>query len=263
VALALALASAAPSSAAVRSGFDRYGGMRLTLDGRTLAAAKAGEGAKSRAEPRLQPFGKRVLATCGLRFDDRFPGTGTVQRRWHRGVRSLTFTFDRDLSDRVKWCLLTDDATHFVIAYVSFVDREPARLVAKGRGPSGEWWRLWAYRGQDMEPCMSLRTGAGPGDVFSPCFDELSQREATLEAQPQTLADRFVYGPVSRRATAVRVRLLDGSVRLATLYRRPAGSRVLAQYFVLVLPREGPEVLGARAVDAAGRTVGKSRVTNP
>jgi hypothetical protein len=171
----------------------------------------------------------------------------------------VTFRFRRDLSRRVRWCLLESEDFSDV-AFVSFIDAEPARFVAKGRGPSGEWWRLAAWRGEQMEPCVRLRTGAD-GELSSrPCFGELADQEATLSVEYAVRGDRFVYGAVGRSATAVRVRLADGSIELAELHSRPRGSRARAAYFVLALPREGPAPAGVRAVDAAGRTVGREPI---
>ena len=111
-----------------------------------------------------------------------------------------------------------------------------------------------------MEPCVRRRTGAD-GDLSSrPCFGELAEREATLAVEYAARGDRFVYGAVGRSVTAVRVRLADGSIELAELYARPRGSRARAAYFVLALPREGPAPAGVRAVDAAGRTVGRQPI---
>jgi hypothetical protein len=252
---ALALVPAA--DAAVKSELVRSAGVRLTLDGRTLTADIVRTPHFHRSPTtEAMLYGKRTVGACGTRFDRPRRGAVFRVREWPPGARSLEFRFRRDISSHARWCILEDLAGGDV-AFVSFVDTEPSRLVAKGRGPSGEWWRLWAHRGARMQPCMGLKTAVGAPNPFLPCFDEFSQREATLAVEHQTLADRFVYGAVGRSATAVRVRLADGRVELATLHRRPVGSQVLAQFFMVALPRTGPVVVGVRAVDAAGRTVGR------
>jgi hypothetical protein len=257
LALAALLVLPASAGAAVRSELDRLGGLRLTLDGRVLTAEIAHTPRVMRfptIEERL--YGRRVGGACGTTFRPGRRGVVFMRRVWPAGVRQLTFTFGRDISRRVRWCLVDGGD----VAFVSFVHREPHRLVAKGRGASGNWWRLWAHRGERREPCMALRTGAGEPTAFLPCFDDFADREATLAVEHQTLADRFVYGPVGRSTTAVRVRLADGTVELAGLYARPRGSRVRASYFMLALPRRGPAVAGVRAVDAAGRTIGREPI---
>jgi hypothetical protein len=259
-ALVLLLAVPAAADAAVKSKLIRSEGVRLTLDGRTLTARIVRTPFFSRlptTEDML--YGDRVVGACATRFVR--PRALLVHKRvyWPVGARTLTFGFARDISARARWCLL-EGADGGDIAFASFVKSEPQRLVAKGRGPSGEWWRLWAHRSSKMQPCIGLRTAAGRPNAYQGCFDEFSQREATLAVEHQTLADRFVYGPVSRSAVSVRVRLHDGTVELATLHRRPAGSRAFAQYFILVLPREGPKVVGVRAVDADGSTIARRQL---
>jgi hypothetical protein len=258
-ALVVLLTVPAAADAAVRSRLLRLDGVRLTLDGRRLTAEIVHTPHVTRS-PTIDEslYGQRVVGACGVRFSRPFR---FVLKRgyWPAGARSRTFGFGRDISARARWCGL-GRADGGYVAFASFVKIEPRRLVAKGRGPSGEWWRLWAHRGSKMQPCIGLRTGAGRPDAYQASFDEFSQREATLAVEHQTLADRFVYGPVSRSAARVRVRLEDGTVELAALHRRPAGSRALAQYFVLVLPREGPRVVGVRAVDSDGGTIARRQL---
>jgi hypothetical protein len=206
-----------------------------------------------------QLYGKRVFGGCGTTFRRTRKGLVFMRRVWPDGARTVTFGFARDISRRVKWCLI-DGEDHADVAFVSFIDREPARFLAKGRGPSGEWWRFRAWRGERLEPCIELRDGADPEARSSRCFDDMAEREATLEADlfvaPAT--DTYVAGPVSRSASQVRVRLADETVHAAKLYPRPRGSRVRAQFYVLALPA-GTEIAGVRGVDAQGRTVGRER----
>ena len=255
-----ALALPASSGAAVRSELDRSAGLRLTLNGATLTAEIVRTPRFTRSPTTEEHlYGKRVLGACSTSFRPVRRSAVFTRRLWPAGARELTFGFRRDLSRRVRWCLL-EDAGGGDIAFVSFVDREPARVVAKGRGPSGEWWRLAAWRGEKMQPCMRLRTGAASPTAYLPCFDDFAERETTLAVEHQTLADRFVYGSVGRSAVAVRVRLADGSIQLAKLHDRPRGSRVRARFFMLVLPKEGSPVVGVRAVDGMGRTVGRQPI---
>jgi hypothetical protein len=242
----------------VKSELSRLDGVRLTLDGRTLTAEIV-ETPHVHRIPTVEKktYGKRVGGACGTTFRPVRKALVFQRRLWPVGARSLTFDFRRDISRRVKWCLV-DGEDGADVAFVSFVDREPARFLAKGRGPFGEWWRAAAWRGERLEPCLSLRDGADPHSRSGRCFDELAEHEATLDADLfySSDTDMYVVGAVGRSATKVRVRLADGTVQLAKLYRRPRGSQVLAQFFVLALPA-GTEPAGVRGVDAKGRTVGR------
>jgi hypothetical protein len=265
-ALALALAAAlfavaAPAGwAAVKSELSRSDGMRLTLDGRTLTADLVRTPRFQRFPPAEElVYDKRVLGACGTTFRHTRRGVVFLRRRWPAGARSLSFGFGRDISPRVRWCLV-ESADGSDVAFVSFVDAEPVRLVAKGRAQSGEWWRLSGRRGEKLQPCLSLRTGDDPAGSRSRCFDGLAEREATLAVDQfgDESGPTYVVGVVDRAAAAVRIRLDDGAVQNAPIYRRPRGSRVKASYFVLPLPI-GAAIVGARAVAADGRTIGRRR----
>jgi hypothetical protein len=249
----------AAALAAVKSEFSRSGGMRLTLDDRTLTAELVETPRYHRFPPTEELlFGKRVTGACGTTF--RYaPKSYVFNRRvWPEDARSVTFGFARDLSRRVKWCLV-DGADGADVAFVSFVDAEPSRHVAKGRGPSGEWWRLRGWRGETLQPCLMLRHGPDPSYGAGRCFDGLAEREATLGAEVFTEGpDVYVVGVVAREAEAVRVRVADGSIHVAALYPRAPESRVRAQFFVLALPRESV-VAGVRAVARDGRTIARRR----
>lgn len=235
--------------------------MRLTLDGRTLTADLVHTPRFHRFPPtETLVYGKRVAGACGTTFRHTRNGLVFMRRVWPVEARSVSFGFSRDISRRVKWCLVNgEDGAD--VAFVSFVDPEPVRLVAKGRAPSREWWRLSGQRGEKLQPCLSLRTGADPQGSSGRCFDGLAEREATLavDAFREGAGTSYVVGVVARAATAVRVRLGDGTVQQASIYERPRGSRVRASYFVLPLPR-GSEVAGARAVAADGRTIHRRRL---
>jgi hypothetical protein len=260
IATGLVLALPATGGAVVRSELDRLDGMRLTLSGRALISEIVNTPHVTRSptiEERL--YGRRVTGACGTTF--RAPvrrGLVFQKRVWPTGARRLTFTFARDISPRVKWCLV-DGEDGADAAFISFIDKERSRLVAKGRAPSGEWWRLRGFRGEKLQPCLSFRT-AESEIGYGAEYDDFSEREATLRVEHETLADRFVFGVAGRSTTSVRVRLADGSIEFADLFERPRGSRVRASYFMLALPRRGPAAVGVRAVDAAGNTVGRKPI---
>jgi hypothetical protein len=241
--------------AATRSEVSRADGMRLTLNGRTLTAELVRTPNFDRsptAEDRV--YGKRVAGACGTTFRQTREGLVFERRVWPAGARSVSFGFGRDISRHVRWCLV-DGQDGADVSFVSFVDAEPVKLVAKGRDRSGEWWRLSGHRGDRLQPCLSLRTGHDPNSASGRCFDGLAEREATLGIDLfEEDGETYVVGVVARGAAAVRVRFGDGTVRLASIYRRPSGSRVRASYFLLPLP-QGSEVVGARAVDDTGHTI--------
>ena len=199
-----------------------------------------------------------MAGACGATFRPAREGFVFERRVWPAGARSLSFSFGRDISRRVKWCVV-DGQDGADVAFISFIDAEPVKLVAKGRDLSGEWWRLSGHRGEKLQPCLSVRTGRDPQSASGRCFDGLAEREATLAIDFfQERAESYVVGVVARAAAAVRIRLRDGTLRLASIYRRPSGSRVRASYFLLPLPR-GSGIVGGRAVDSTGRTIARKR----
>ena len=74
---------------------DRSHGVRFDLDGAVLTVALV------TPETRPQVWGKRIRAVCS-------PTVRAVQL-WPHGQPQLSYTFERDISDRAKWCLLEDE----------------------------------------------------------------------------------------------------------------------------------------------------------
>jgi hypothetical protein len=90
------------AAADVHRGVDRDHGVRFKLDGRVLTADAFTKAA------RRAVFGKRIDAICVTAFrTDRGRRVRTV-RIWPEGRRRIAFTFRRDISAHVKWCLLED-----------------------------------------------------------------------------------------------------------------------------------------------------------
>ncbi len=239
----------AGASAAVQSGLDRHGGMRLTLDGRLLTAEIIRTPHFHR-DPTTeeQLYGKRIDAICSPRSRPQRRGLVIRRQLWPVGARRMAFEFRRDISSRVKWCLIEHRASD--IALVSFIERERPMFVAKGRGPSRDWWRMAGWRGLFAEPCALVRL---KGLRSEECFSEFSERSVTLGAQAfaPCRRDILVFGVVSREAAAVRVRVADGSTVDARLYDAPKRSRVRARYFALALPG-GTAVTLVQSLDADG-----------
>jgi len=256
---AVVAATLAPSADAAVKSKVNYD-VRLTLEGRELTAKILDRPNRTRIPPiRRELFGKRTRAACGTSFRrPRRSNLVTTVHRWPSGATSVSFHFDRDLSRRAKWCLIESAGPDggADLAFVSFLRGEPGRLLGKGRGPSGRWWRLSGRRSARLEPCTSLRTVDG---AFGQCFSDDAETEAKLAVvvyRPSCQADTFVYGATARSVKSVNLTLTNGTSVEATLYRRPLGSRVRAQYYLAVLPGFTP-VSAVEARDADGRLVGR------
>ena len=250
---AFLLALPASAGAAVKSGVDRHGGMRLTLNGRVLTAEILRTPHHHR-DPTTeeQLFGKRIDAICSPHSRPSPRGVLIRTQLWPAGASRMSFVFGRDISRRAGWCLIEHKARD--IAIVSFIEREPTRFVGKGRGPSGEWWRLAGWRGLFAEPCALLRIH---GWGSRPCFDEFSERPITLGVEEFSVCgshDVFVFGVASRRTVTVRVLTAAGDVFDAKLYGPASGSRVRGRYFVAALPA-GTELSYVEGLDAEGNSV--------
>ena len=102
---------------------DKRAHVRFTLD-RRLLRVRVGPDAGTRR----MLFGKRIDATCNQGFAIR-PGSRVIATRvWPAGSTGLTFTFDRDISRTVKWCLLERGATD--VSYATF-GPSPGRIVVR------------------------------------------------------------------------------------------------------------------------------------
>jgi hypothetical protein len=231
--------------------------MRLTLDGRVLTAEIVRTPRIHRdptSEERLH--GKQIDAICSASSRPLLREVVIRTRRWPVGARRMSFVFGRDISRRAKWCLIEHRAAD--IAFVSFVEREPWRFVAKGRGPSGDWWRLAGRRGRFAEPCAFLRIR---GWGSRPCFGEFSERPITLGVEEFGVCGRdlFVLGVVSRRAASVRVVTAGGEAFEAKLYDPASESRVRGRYFVAALP-EDRLLSRVESLDAGGHTLARRAI---
>ena len=105
----------ATAAAEVRRGVDPDRGVRFTLDSRTLTVKPLTRSA------RRAVYGARIDAICVTAWR---PGRGTkvrAVRDWPEGRRRVRFTFRRDVSSEVKWCLIEDGGAD--VAAVDFVRR--------------------------------------------------------------------------------------------------------------------------------------------
>jgi hypothetical protein len=150
-AVSFALASA-PAAAAGPVRVDRTHGVRFELDGRVLKVRllPRPDGRPPAVSRRV--WGKRIDAVCSPVFHPRSRSMFVRQiRRWPRGELELRYRFGRDISARVKWCVLEDGAED--VAVVSFVpiiyvrgssadDQRTGRQLRrhiKGEAPSATW----------------------------------------------------------------------------------------------------------------------------
>jgi hypothetical protein len=264
--MALAALTVAPSvDAAERTKVDREHEVRFNLNGKRLSLRIVDLPRYEQSPPiSSELLGKRVLVGCGSRFRSA-PRKSYVARRvrWPADSRTVSVDFRRDISSRARWCLIeaTGRWRGGDIASVSFVTREPKRLLAKGRGPSGEWWRVSAWRGDQLEPCLGVGVAGGG---FNGCFRDDSDAEARLSVMitaPSCPGDTLVLGPVARSAASVTVALKDGTAVDAILHRRPRGSRVRAKYYLAVIPGVAL-VHHVEARDAAGRRIARKGLPN-
>lgn len=255
-------AVASPADAAVRTKLNRGDGVRFTLDRKQLSLRIVDSPRHVRRPTiRSELFGKRLVIACGSSFRSSRGKTVSKKVHWPDGALSVSYRFKRDVSRRAKWCLIEEATGKYRgvdVAFVSFLRSEQRRLLATGRGPSGGWWRLSAWRNAQLEPCLALWS---TDDHIGTCFADDAEVEAKLSVtilDSSCPGDTFVLGATARAATAVTVTSRDGTKSTATLYPRPRGSRVLAQYFLAVLPGAAA-VRHVEAHDAAGRLIGRDR----
>jgi hypothetical protein len=260
-----ALLLAAEADAATRTKLDRWSELRFTL-GRSSLTLTIRDRENLIQSPTIQGelFGKRLWVGCGTSF--RSPARKTVAHavvRWPRGMKSITVPLDRDISRSAKWCLVegTGRADYGDIAFVSFHEAEPGRRLATGHLGDGTPWRLVAWRGNKLQPCVQLRLPGGGG---TSCFEDEAETAAGVQGYAFIVScsnQTFVVGAVSRAAARVDVRRDDGAVVPATLHARPRGSRVRAHYFTaLVDGLAGIE--SVTAYDRGGSRIARDRGIN-
>jgi len=250
VVAAALLLSAPQATGAVKVRFDRDSGVRIRLAGRSLDARLIPRPNWDPPDARQELFGRLVRVGCGTDFRD---GRGRIVRSaamWPIGLLRVRFLLSGDVSRRAKWCFI-EDSHAADVAFVSFVQREHARLVAKGRGRSGDWWRMAARRGSREEPCVLFRSrDAGRSEQ---CWSR-GIRLGVDAGQARCGGDSYVYGVTRTAAAAVWIRASDGSRMPAGTFARPTGSRVRGTFFIAVLPG-AVRVERVSSIDPRGRTI--------
>ena len=104
------------------SALDRGHGMRFTLDGAVLTVRLEPQPGQTPADIRAEVWGRQIDVVCAPVFSVRprklRRAVVTGDALWPEGQLELSYTFERDISDRVKWCLLEDGDRD--VAAVSF-----------------------------------------------------------------------------------------------------------------------------------------------
>jgi hypothetical protein len=97
--------SATASPAPVR--VDRSKGVRFDLEGSVLTVGLVAPGM---SDTRDELWGERIRAVCSPTFAYRNARRSIVHgvQLWPEGQTELTYDFGRDISNRVKWCLLEE-----------------------------------------------------------------------------------------------------------------------------------------------------------
>jgi len=261
----LVLAFMAPTAdAAVRTKLDRGNEVRFELSGRTLSMTLV-ERELVFQSPTTQSelLGQRVRVACATSFRYSRKNMVMAVLNWPDDSTTAAVQFARDISKRVKWCLIeaTGKYAGGDIAFVSFREAEPGRRLTSGMLRDGTPWRLAAWRGNKLQPCLALRL---PDDDGTFCFDDEAETEAGIEGAffvPTCSWETFVLGVAARSAARVEIRLEGGATVPAVLRPRPRGSRVRAQYFTALI--DGPVAVSTViAYDAQGLAIARDRGIN-
>lgn len=252
----------ANASAATRLKHDKVNEVRFELDGRSLTVTVVDLPRYQQLPTTLSRLaGKTVWAGCGTSFRSGRKSVARATAAWPTGARSVTFRLSRDVSRRVKWCLVEQRGDSADVASVSFVSAEPRRLLTQGRFSDGAPWRLFAWRGEMLEPCLSLRSREGPSGI---CLADLAETGEGIEGffiGERCSDPTFLLGAVTRSAVRVEARFDDGTVVQPDLLSRPPGSRLRAQYFLaeFEVPFQNARLI---AYDRTGRVVARDQGIN-
>jgi hypothetical protein len=132
---------------------DRDHGVRFELSGPNLTVTLI------RPDVQDDVWGKNLDAICSPAFDPRRASRTAVRavQLWPQGQTELTFTFDRDISYRVKWCLLEDGAHD--IAGVNFQPFFPVYGTSANDKRIARELRRYLWRNAGFEPWIWRLSG--------------------------------------------------------------------------------------------------------
>jgi hypothetical protein len=146
IALAAFLLAVSTAQAATEEYLDRDHGVRFLVDGPVLTVGVEPQAGQSPQDIREDVWGRQVRVACSPVFiaRERTLPRGIVisEQLWPEGQLEARFTFNRDISDRVKWCLLEgrdgEDAAGATFEPFIRVFADPMRERRRG-------WRLRRY----------------------------------------------------------------------------------------------------------------------
>ena len=129
--------------------------MRFDLNGPALTVTLL------RSDPRSELWGKRIRAVCSPTFDYRqVRRVVHAVQLWPRGQTELSYTFERDISDRVKWCLLEDDGGGDVAA-VDFEHFIPVHALTASDRRIGYKLSRYLWRNARSRPWLTQVSAIG------------------------------------------------------------------------------------------------------
>jgi hypothetical protein len=148
------------AAAAAPVAVDRENGVRFELADRVLTVSLVVASVESDPTTSELVWGERVRAVCSSRFANRSRSKVLAVRTWPRGSTQLTYTFGRDISDRVKWCLIegVDDGGGDIAAvdYAVFI---PVHGTSAADRRIGRRLRLYLWRKVGGKPWLKRVTG--------------------------------------------------------------------------------------------------------
>jgi hypothetical protein len=144
-----ALVAAAPAPVRV----DRDHGVRFELSGPVLTV--------SLTKPTVGPevWGRRVRAACSPRFAHDLDAVVHAVQLWPDGQTQLSYRFVRDVSARVKWCLIEDARSGGDIAAVQFEVFIPVSGESAKDRRMGRRLRSYLLRNAGDAPWLRQVTG--------------------------------------------------------------------------------------------------------
>jgi hypothetical protein len=130
---------------------DRLHGIRFDLSGAVLTVTLV----KGSQDTQAKVWGEQIEAICSPRFGSGTPPRGSVRatQLWPAGQTRLTYRFERDISDRVKWCLLEDGGEDVAAATFAVFFRVYGASAKDRR--IGQELRRYLWRNAGARPWMT------------------------------------------------------------------------------------------------------------
>jgi hypothetical protein len=136
---------------------DRENGVRFELADRALTVTLVEASVDSDPTTEEDVWGERITAVCSSRFGNHPRAKVVAVQTWPSGSEQLTYTFRRDISERVKWCLIErDDGDVAAVDYAVFF---PVRGTSAADRRIGRRLRGYLWRNVGTEPWLRRVTG--------------------------------------------------------------------------------------------------------